>query len=306
MIVGSALAGMLTVAESIGAQAVAPPLRTIWARSAGPTTPINIYNLGNHGSVQVVGWSHDSVHFAANGATRDIFFGGNPSAMKMGAGDFYHGGNKEGMKVGLNERGVRDTTAYRLVVHVPKRSQVVVRTASADITSSDVSGRFYSASGTIQLSGSTNTLEVESINGSIVIDASASWVRARTGEGRLLIRGAVQDIDASTVGGMLDVATPTVLRGRFASVTGDIRYAGAPARGSLFEFSNHGGAVDFVLPRTVSSVFELSSVTGPIENGFTQVLPAAAGPHSMRLNLGRGGAQVTVRTFKGPIRLRPQ
>jgi hypothetical protein len=131
-------------------------------------------------------------------------------------------------------------------------------------------------------------------------------MRARTGQGRLLIRGAVQDVDGSTIDGALDVATPTILRGRFSSVNGDIRYAGSPARGALFEFSNHAGTVDFSLPRSVSSKFELSSVTGSIENGFTQVRPASDGPHSLRLSLGRGEAQVTVRTFKGPIRLRPQ
>jgi len=43
-----------------------------------------------------------------------------------------------------------------------------------------------------------------------------------------------------------------------------------------------------------------------IENGFTRVRPTSSTPRSMRISLGRGEAQVTVRTFKGPIRLRSQ
>ena len=34
--------------------------------------------------------------------------------------------------------------------------------------------------------------------------------------------------------------------------------------------------------------------------------PSPSGPHRLRVNLGRGEAQFTVRTFKGTIRLRPE
>jgi hypothetical protein len=53
-------------------------------------------------------------------------------------------------------------------------------------------------------------------------------------------------------------------------------------------------------------VFSLSSFVGAIENGFSQVRPIASTPQSIRLSFGRGGAQITARTFKGAIRLRPQ
>ena len=113
-------------------------------------------------------------------------------------------------------------------------------------------------------------------------------------------------MDASTIGGTLDVATATILRGRFTSVTGDIRYAAAFAPRSLFEFSDHSGSVEFLLPRDVSARFELSSVEGDIDNGFMQLRPAAAGVHSLSLRLGTGDANVVVRTFRGEIRLRAQ
>jgi len=136
------------------------------------------------------------------------------------------------------------------------------------------------------------------------VNASASWLRARTSSGRLLIRGGVQDVDASTTDGLMDIATSAIFRGRFQSVNGDIRFAGSPSNRALFEFSNHSGAVDLVLGRYTSAVFDLTTVSGVIENGLARVQPVSAGPHSMRLSVGTGEAQVTVRTFKGPIRLR--
>jgi len=67
--------------------------------------------------------------------------------------------------------------------------------------------------------------------------------------------------------------------------------------------------VELVLPRAVSTTLELSTVTGTIENGFTPVRAAAgAGGHggTLRMQLGAGGSRMTVRTFRGTIRLQPR
>ena len=261
-----------------------------------PTIPLKIYNPA--GSIRVIAWDHDSV--SVHGRTRPtgFFFGRNPSAIKFGVNEFMFGVEEP--------RGADTAKAAHFVAYVPRHAQVAVKTASASIEATDVTGLFYTVSGTIQVRGSASTIDVESTTGNVDVNASASWLRARTSSGRLLIRGNVQDVDASTIDGALDVATSSIYRGRFQSVNGDIRYSGSPTNNALFEFSNHSGAVDFVLGRYASSVFQLSSVSGPIENGMPSVRPVASGPQSMRLTVGRGESQVTVRTFKGPIRLRPQ
>jgi hypothetical protein len=194
----------------------------------------------------------------------------------------------------------------KLVVYVPRRATVSVRASSADITATDVGGSFVSGSGTIRVAGEAGSVDAEAINGNLDLDVTTPWIRAHTGQGRLLVRGSPQDVDASTIGGTLEIAASSILRGRFSSVTGDIRYAATPAPSALFDFSDHGGAVDFLLPRTASARLDLSSITGGIENGFLQVRPASSGPHNLRITLGGGDAQITVRTFKGTIRLRPR
>src|SRR5690349_19873974 len=81
------------------------------------------------------------------------------------------------------------------------------------------------------------------------------------------------DVDLSTIAGTLNVVSTSVRRGRLSSVTGDIRVVGAPPGDALLELSNHEGAVDLRLPRGVSGVFDLSTITGTIENGFTEARP---------------------------------
>jgi len=266
------------------------------AAAASPTLSAKIFNPA--GSVRLVGWDKDSIVVRGRVARGERFqFALDGNGARLGVVD---------AKLGILDRGADETAgACTFVIYFPKHGSVSVKTVTASITASDVSGWFYSVSGAIHLAGTATRAEVESMRGDVALDLVTPWVHGRTGDGHLLLRGAPQDADVSTVAGTLDVAAPSLLRGQFGSVSGDIHYAGKPARGAIFEFSNHSGSVDLAMPSTVSGVFALSSIGGAIENGFTEVRPIASAPHSLRLSLGRGEAQVTVRTFKGAIRLRP-
>lgn len=295
----------LMVAAAVGVASIAAPHAAsaqrgkadivLEAHHAGPTAPIKIYGVA--GSIRLVGWDRDSILVTAASRPREFYFFHDAANIKMGVDQY---------RFGIEEART-DSTAkpFHFVVYLPKQSRVSVKSASADLDATDVTGWFSTASGNIQLRGAAATLEAESINGNIDVNASASWMRARTGRGRLIVRGAVQDVDASTVDGELDIATSAVMRGRFASVTGDIRYVATPGAGSIFEFSNHSGAVDMAFPRTVSAALDLSSIMGTVENGLGGARPVAGGAHSLRLTLGGGDAQMTVRTFKGTVRVRP-
>jgi hypothetical protein len=262
----------------------------LWARAVEPTAGFKIYNPA--GAVRVVGWERDSIVVRGRVARGERF---------------YFGGSARGGKLGIEERAdARDSGASDLVIYLPRRAQLSVKTASADITGADVSGSFFSVSGTIHLSGAATSVDAESMSGNVSLDVSAPWVHARTGEGHLLLRGAPQDADVSTVSGTLDIASQAILRGRFASVSGEIHYVGTPPAGAVFEFSNHSGGVDCLLPRDAAGVFELTTVTGDIVNGYTPLRPITqpGRGRTLRVNLGGAGGHVSVRTFKGTIRLR--
>ena len=274
--------------ESVRMASHEPILR---ARSLEPTASVKIFDPA--GSVRVVAWDHDSI----------VVRGRVPPAER-----FFFGGSARGVKLGVEDRvDGKDSAPTDLVIYLPRHSQLSVKTASASITATDVSGWFYSVSGTIHLSGVATSIEAETMGGDLVLDVNTPWVRARTGDGRLLVRGTPQDADASTIAGTLDISTSTIQRGRFASVTGNIHYRGAPAVGGIFEFSNHSGAVDLLLSREAGGVLDLSTVIGEIENGYTQLRPvvgATGRGRSLHLELERDGGHITVRTFKGTIRLR--
>jgi len=260
------------------------------ARRVTPTFSLNLWNPAGH--VRIIAWDRDSLVVRGRlDPSKRFFFGGDSTGAKLGV-DF--------------PKTTGDSRPCDFVIYAPRRGRMSIKTVSADIEATDVSGSFYTVSGAIRLSGAATTIEAESMTGSLDLDVNVPWLRARTGDGHLLLRGRPQDVDAATIGGTLDIATPTIARGQFTSVTGDIHYVGAPPTGAIFEFSNHSGGVDLLMPQSTSGVFALSTVVGSIENSFSPVHDAGLNPRAMRITLGRGGSSVTVRTYKGVIRLRSQ
>ena len=284
------IAILIGAAASGSASAQLPVLR---ARALDATAAVKVFNPA--GSIRLVGWDRDSIVVrgrVARGA--HFFFGGSSQGVKLGIEDPINGG---------------DSRPSDLVIYLPRRSQMSIKSASADIAGTDVSGWFYSVSGSIRLAGAATSIEAETMNGTIDLAVTVPWVRARTGDGTLTLRGAAEDVDLSTIAGTLNVVSTSIRRGRVSSVTGDIRVLGSPPADALLELSNHEGAVDLRLPRSVSGLFDLSTISGTIENGFTGARPAATSTtrsRMLRVRLGDGDAHVTVRTFKGPIRLNPR
>jgi DUF4097 and DUF4098 domain-containing protein YvlB len=280
---------MTLTARSALAQGAAEVGPVLEAHALDSTASINLYLPA--GSVRLIAWDRDSIVVRGQKARNArLFYGAGPRSVKMGVENISRG----------------DSEPSHLVIYMPRHGRVSVRTASANIVGEGVSGDFYSSSGNIRLSGVVSSVEAEAMNGSLDLDLTTPWLRARTGDGHLLVRGAPQDVDASTIGGTLDVIAPKVMRGQFVSVSGDIHWIGSPAHGSVFDFSNHTGAVDLTLSSSASAALTLSSVSGSIENGFTRIRPIASPPRTLKFNLGDGDAHVTVRTFKGTIRVRPE
>lgn len=286
----AALALMFGVAGATARAQGAGDGPVLAARAVRPTASFKIWV--ERGALRLVAWDRDSILIRGRVSRPDVFF---------------VGGDADGMKFGVENREADGGAGLsRLTAYIPRRSTVSVKSVSASIDANGVGGWFYTVSGGMRLSGRASSIEAESMNGSLDLDVTTPWLRARTGNGHLLLRGAPEDVDVSTISGTLDVVATSVLRGLFGSVSGDVRYVGSPAPGGIIEFSNHNGAVELLVPRSASGVFALTSVVGPIENGIAAARPIASSPHSMRLSLGRGGSQVTVRTFRGAIRLRAQ
>lgn len=256
-----------------------------------PDGAIRISNLV--GSVRVTAWDRDSV--ALHGVL--------PKGDKL-----FMGGSLNGMKLFIEPMNDRNPQPSRLEVMVPARAKVWVKTATADIDISGLTGELdlYVVSGTIRVAGNPAELNAEAIDGDIRVTGSPGWLRAKSASGDVSLKGTSRDVTMSTVSGAIAVNGGKFERAKFESVTGAITFNADIERAGALDFDTHSGAVDITIPRNSGADFEIASIAGTISNELNFGRPVAGryGRGSdLAMTNGHGGAHVVIRSFKGPVTL---
>lgn len=252
---------------------------------------IRIYNTA--GSVRVTGWNRDSI------AVRGTLGKGN---------SFHFGGGRSGVKMFVEGQNERNPAPAALEVMVPARSKVWVKTASADIEVSGVSGSLdlYVVSGRVSVSGSPSDVNAEAIDGSIRVVGRPGWIRAKSASGDVTLDGSSSDVTLSTVSGKIDADGTGFEKAKFETITGTIRFAGSFRPGGLVNFDTHSGSVEVGLSAGSPADFEIVSIAGVIANRLTSTRPIKGryGRGSeLTTTSGNGGTRVSIRSFKGPVSL---
>jgi hypothetical protein len=246
------------------------------------------------GSVVVHGWNKDTVMVRGT----------------LGAGnEFFMGGNYTGAKMFVEATNDRDPKPTRLEVWVPARARLWVKTATASIDVSDVTGGLdlYAVSGTIDVSGNPHELNAEAIDGDIHVTGSPSWFRAKTATGAIIFQGASSDLGLSTVSGPVKVDGGMFERTKIETVTGNITFAGKLDRSGIFDFDTHSGNVEIGIPEKTGASISAVTIVGTITNNLSThpPIPGRFGRGAeLTMELSGSGARVSVRTFKGPVTFR--
>ena len=239
------------------------------------------------GRIRVIGWDVDSLAVSGHGPGR-LAAAGTASVRKVVVTG---GGGSE------------------LEVHVPRGARVWVKSASADIDVVGVDGTLdlNSTAGAIHVVGTPADVTAETMGGPVELAGGSARARVKTVSGDILLRGASVDLGASTLSGTIVVRAAGwqrggtgVQRGKFETVTGDVRFEGELGRGGIVELESQSGAIALRVPATTVADFDLVTVGGSVTNRLTA---ATAERGVLRFSTGAGGAEVTARSFKGSISL---
>jgi DUF4097 and DUF4098 domain-containing protein YvlB len=249
------------------------------------------------GSVHVTGWSRDSVSLR----------GSLPKGDKL-----FMGGSPRGMKLFVEPMNDRNPQPSSLAVMVPARAKVWVKTATAEIEVSGVTGELdlYVVGGRLRVSGKPAELNAEAIDGDIEVNGNPGWLRAKSASGTVTLIGSSSDMAISTVSGGI-IVNPGPSAGKFErakveTVTGSIHFNADIEKGAAIEFNTHSGSMDIAIPRGTGADFDIASIAGTISNELNYARPVKGrygrGSELVMTN-SSGGARVTVRSFKGTVRL---
>ena len=260
-----------------------------------PDVSIRITNTA--GMIRLIGWERDSIVVIGALAPGSSFFGG-------GKGSF--------AKLGVER--LDETVAgpgSTLEVRVPTGARVSVRSVTASVEATGLTGELQatSVSGSIKAGGGLKLLMAETMDGDFDVGGPIEITRITGGRGTVTLRDIRGDVLATTVAGAIIATTARITRAHLETVSGPISYeGGVDGRGTL-EAVTHAGDVTLRLPPTIAAEFALQTFEGTIETtlfpkGNVQHQPRDGSPWTWAT--GGGGAQVTVRSFKGAIRVLKQ
>jgi DUF4097 and DUF4098 domain-containing protein YvlB len=281
------------------ASAVATPLhaqRKVYA--AHPTTSdVSVRLFASVGTVQVIGWDQDSVVVSGTVAKGSQVALGNPGSVAT-----------RGLKLFVESPTEEAGRGGTLTMRVPRGARVWLKTGSADVTVSDVTGGLdvNIVGGSITVRGSPRELRAESMDGAVAVEGTPGWMRLKTATGNITLRGG-EDVGASTISGTIDARGGQAEHVKLESTTGDIRFALGLARGAMVEMETHSGAIDVQLSRKTPMDVDAATITGTIDNAWSKSRPTVGSEGrgmTFTSQSGGMGGRVVLRSFKGRITLR--
>jgi hypothetical protein len=204
--------------------------------------------------------------------------------------------------------GRRQMAPTELRVRVPRGSDIRIEGVNLGIEIKAVDGEveMETVNGNIMVSDSPASVSASTVNGTIESDATTAEIDLEAVNGELTIRGAAGDLSASTVNGPIRITGDRFRSVDVSTVSGDIVFDGALDDRGSFDFESHSGDVELRLPPDVSAEFDVSTFSGAIQNAF--------GPEARRkdryapgmelsFSTGGGGARVDVSSFSGAVEL---
>jgi len=285
--IASAVVALAMIATPLHAQ------RKVYASYAA-TPDVSVRLFASVGTVQVIGWDKDSVTVSGTVVSGSQVALGSPSPVAT-----------RGLKLFIEAPTEQAGREGALTMHVPRGARVWLKTGSADVTVSDVTGGLdvNVVGGSITVHGNPRELRAESMDGAVTIDGTPSWMRVKTATGDIALRGG-EDIGVSTISGTIDARGGQAERVKLETTTGAIRFALALARGAFVEMETHSGPIEVQLSRKLPVELDAATVTGAIENTWSK-MPATTGREGRGMTLstgaGRLDGRVVLRSFKGRI-----
>jgi DUF4097 and DUF4098 domain-containing protein YvlB len=262
------------------------------------------------GNVTVRGWERNEVHARVSDGVQ-IEMTRTDQNTKQAARELK-------LTLGQTRRGRNsDCLPYGdIELDVPRGATLKLEATSGDIRITDVAQvSSVSQGGNITLTRVHGEVNVSTIGGQISVANSTGSFKLHGVGGSIDVRdlapaSGADVLEASSVGGDVSVNRVTHQRVRVATISGEMDYSGALARGGQYSFESMSGELSLSLP--ANSSFRLSGTIGAggdFSNAFVKDNHVVLPPGSMRRLddvVGTGDATIHISFFSGTVQIRKQ
>ena len=206
-----------------------------------------------------------------------------------------------------NVKRVDDTSLY---LKIPLAASIEAESISADI---DVDGSkgdsivVNTVSGDVELDASPKRLEIHSVSGDVEFEGPTLRSLVETVSGEITISGVSGEINVSTVSGDVSLTAIDVDRGRFESVSGDMKLELVVGDGGRLSSESMSGDLNLRLPAKQQASFTAQTYSGDIRSDFGEAARGSKGPGSiLEYHEGNNGTSIRLDSFSGDIHIRRQ
>jgi DUF4097 and DUF4098 domain-containing protein YvlB len=264
--------------------------KTVPAKANGE---VEISNVS--GTVQIAGWDREEVEVRAE-------LGDEVERVEVSN----DAGNTR-IRVIIPRRGGDDTDAD-LQIRVPRGSELLVSTVSADITARGVDGeqRLKSVSGNVRTEIAARDVEVKTVSGDLWLRGKDQPARLRlsTVSGNVRLDRGGGEVEAVTTSGDFNLEVAAAKSVRVRTTSGSLDFRGKLLPDAELDAESVSGDLAVRAAAEKGYDFEISTFSGDIENCFNldAVNTNRYGPgRRLTGKQGAGGAKVRIQTMSGDV-----
>jgi len=262
-------------------------------RPLSPTGTVTVSNI--EGSVEVIGWSNAQVEITGT-------LGADVEELKID-------GDSDALTIEVKAPKHPEWLETDLVLRVPVAASIEVETVSATIEVEGVTGSvaLESVSGWVTTSTRPAELSIETVSGDITVAEAEPRTDLASVSGSITVELATGRLDAETVSGDIRVANGSLESASFETVSGSISYEGDLVGDGRYQFESMSGSVTLVVPSGVSADFDMTTFSGDIDNEIgprPQRTSKFTSEQELEFSTGSGGAEVTIESFSGSIKIK--
>jgi DUF4097 and DUF4098 domain-containing protein YvlB len=263
---------------------------------ADPQGEVEVSNVA--GNVSISGWDRSEVEVIGT-------LGEDIERL-----DFLSEPKRTIIQVKLKEGKSRHDSDAELSIRVPVASRLNVKTVSAEISITRVTGeqRLQSVSGDVSSELAGEDVEAKTVSGSVVLrgEGKPAAVTVTTVSGDAQVSRAAGEILANSVSGSLNLDLEQITRARVRTTSGDVALEGPIARDARVDAETISGELVLEFKKPVNAEFEIESFSGEIDNCFGPRSESKSeyGPGSqLDFKEGTGSARVRAQSMSGDIKL---
>lgn len=185
------------------------------------------------------------------------------------------------------------------------RGPIKMQSASGAVRAENIDGDAHlsSLSGDVSASNMGDGVRASSTSGNVSVSNIKDDVRANSQTGKITINDVGGRVEAESTSGSLDVRGITG-DAKIHGISGSVVVHGNPAANSFWDLRTVSGSVEVGVAPGANFHMLAEAATGEIRTDMP-IMVEEQGKHSLRAQIGNGGARIEVHTVSGEIHLLP-